>query len=75
MIGIVIELSLISQSDVIVMLVLVCLCVRSPISHHNKVQCGLIVTKRYMEIAGCDICIVEKYHGVGQRSRSNSPKT
>ena len=41
----------------------VCLSVRSPISHHNFAKCGLIVTKRYMEVAGHDTAIVQKYHG------------
>ena len=53
---------LISQGDVIVMLVFVCLfdcgyvfvymCVRSQISQYYFVKCGTIVTKLYIEITG-----------------------
>ena len=39
------------------------LCVRSPISHYNFVKCGPIATKRDMEVAGYDTCIVEQYNG------------
>ena len=42
----------ISQSEVIVMLVFACLYV-----------CVCIATRIYMEVAGYDTCIVEKYHG------------
>ena len=39
------------------------MCVRNPISHHNFVKCGPILTKCHTELAGYDTCIVEKYHG------------
>ena len=38
------------------------LCVRSPISHHTFVKWPIVI-KLYMEVAGYNICIVEKYHG------------
>ena len=45
------------------MCVCVCLCVHGPISHHNFVECGLIVPKLYVEISGYNTDIVKKYHG------------
>ena len=66
-----IESLLISQKDVIVMLVFVCLsvslhvimylCVSSPISHHNFVKWDPIVTTLYMEIPGYSMWFLEKY--------------
>ena len=64
------ESLLISQKDVIVMLVFVCLfvclyvimylCVSSPISHHNFVKWDPIVATLYMEILGYFMWYLEK---------------
>ena len=42
---------------------------------HHLVECGPIVTKLDIEIAGYDICIVNKYKGIGQMSMGRSQKT
>ena len=61
---------LISQSEVMCVCICVCVCL-CVCSHISAYECGSIVTKLYIEIAGYDICIVKKYGG--HRSRSRSP--
>ena len=46
----------------------------SAIYHTNFVRCWSIATKLDMQVAGYDICIVEKYHGHRSKGKVKSPK-
>ena len=39
----------------------------SPISHHNFIKCGPIITKRYMAVAGYDTAIIGQCHRICEK--------
>ena len=45
------------------------MCVRSPVSHYDFVECGTIVTKLAMEVAGYDTALSRNITGIAAQSK------